>query len=285
MAVTVENLRYRYPDSKREALGGVSFSVKQGEFFALLGPNGGGKSTLFAILSSRLTADSGQVTVLGGAPAKARPRLGVVFQNPSLDNKLTVRENMELHAALYCVAPDLALLERFGVADLAGALAGSLSGGQKRRVELAKALQHKPDLLLLDEPSTGLDPAARKTLWELLLELDVTLLVTTHLMDEADRCDRLAILHEGRLVAEGAPDALKSEVGGDVITIDSPAPDRLLAALPGAQLVGGQVRLEKPQGHVLIPQLVEAHPGLITSVSLSKPTLEDVFIHHTGRRL
>jgi ABC-2 type transport system ATP-binding protein len=296
LAVIVDQVRYRYADGKRDALQNVSFAVEKGESFALLGPNGGGKTTLFKLLTGQDLPLSGTLSILGLAPERARAKLGVVFQNPSLDNKLTVRENMELQGALYGLSGArlarrvTGLLERYDVADRASDLAGSLSGGLKRRVELAKCLLHEPEVLLLDEPSTGLDPAARLTLWEHLLELGVTLIVTTHLMDEADRCRRLAILHQGKIVALGTPDSLKASIGGDVISISSPQPEAVLRGLREkfkleAVVVEGSLRLEKPAGHVFIPQLVETFPGLISSVSLSKPTLEDVFVHHAGRRL
>jgi ABC-2 type transport system ATP-binding protein len=305
--ISVQALSHSYPASakrpERRSLKEVSFEVEEGQTFGLLGPNGGGKTTLFKILSTFFPADSGRAQVYGldcAAQARqVRPLLGVVFQNPSLDKKLTVRENMVHQGHLYGVrAKPLAkrideLLGRYSLADRADDLAGTLSGGLRRRVELAKSLLHKPRLLLLDEPSTGLDPGARQALWEHLAELkkegSLSVLFTTHLMDEAERCDRLVILDEGAVAAEGAPAALKAEIGGDVIRIETPDAPALQASLRGrfqleAGIIDGSLRLERPNGHTFIPQLVEAFPGLVTSVSLAKPSLEDVFVHHTGRR-
>lgn len=306
-SVSVENLKHSYPArggrAARESLKGVSFSVEEGQTFGLLGPNGGGKTTLFKILATFFPPDSGRAQVYGmdcaENPRGVRPLLGVVFQNPSLDNKLTVRENLVHQGHLYGVkGTNLArrideLLNRYNLAERAGDLAGALSGGLRRRVELAKSLLHRPRLLLLDEPSTGLDPGARQALWEHLTELKkkdgLTVLATTHLMDEAERCDRLVILDEGSVAAQGSPAELKARIGGDVISIQTADPQGLREALSRrfgleASLVDGSLRLERPGGHTFIPQLVEAFPGLISSVSLSKPSLEDVFVHHTGHR-
>ncbi len=305
--VVLEDVRHVYPAERkqpaREALKGVSLSVRAGETFGLLGPNGGGKSTLFRILSTYFPPSAGRAVVFGKdvalEPSAVRSRLGVVFQNPSVDGKLTVAENLRHQGRLYgLTGRELErrsgrLLERYGLADRRADLVGTLSGGLRRRVELAKGLLHDPELILLDEPTTGLDPGARRELWDHLGELKkerrVTLIVTTHIMDEAERCDRLALLDRGSVAAQGAPNELKSEIGGDVVSIETPDPDALARGIEkrfglSPARVGAALRLERPQGHVFIPQLVEAFPGLVSSVSLSKPTLEDVFVHHTGRR-
>lgn len=305
--VQTRGLRHVYPAKRkqpaREALKGVDLSVEEGETFGLLGPNGGGKSTLFRILSTYFAPSGGQAFVFGkdvaADPAAVRPRLGVVFQNPSVDAKLSIRENMRHQGHLYGLrGAELSrrmdkLMERYGIADRRDETVGSLSGGLRRRVELAKGLLHDPELILLDEPSTGLDPGARRELWDHLAELKkerrVTLVVTTHLMDEAERCGRLALLDRGRLAATGTPEELKREIGGDVVAIESSDADALAKGIKQhfqtePTRIGNTLRLERPKGHEFIPQVVEAFPGLITSVSLSKPSLEDVFIHHTGRR-
>lgn len=305
-AVTVEELAHTYPAKRKQAarqsLKGVSFSADEGKTFGLLGPNGGGKTTLFKILSTFFPPTSGRAEVFGLdvtlAASKIRPRIGVVFQNPSLDGKLTVRENMTHQGHLYglsgaALSKRIAeMLEVYKLSERADDLAGGLSGGLKRRVDLAKGLLHRPELLLLDEPSTGLDPGARKALWDHIGELKKegkTILVTTHLMEEADKCDRLVLLDSGKIAAAGTPDSLKAEIGGDVISIQSGDLPLLAKGLKERFQVtpvelDGTLRLEQKAGHTFIPRLVEAFPGLVTSVSVSKPSLEDVFVHHTGRR-
>ncbi|MBI3077459.1 MAG: ATP-binding cassette domain-containing protein [Deltaproteobacteria bacterium] len=302
LAVEVEGLSHRY--GTREALGGVSFAVSEGEVFGLLGPNGGGKTTLFKILATLMVATGGSVRVFGQEvarkPRAVRSRLGVVFQQPSLDRKLTVSENLRHHGHLYGLRGRAlggraqAVLDRMGLGDRAGDLVETLSGGLCRRAELAKALLHRPDLLLLDEPSTGLDPGARRDFNDHLLYLrgqeGVTILLTTHILEEADRCDRVGILHQGRLVATGTPEELKGRVGGDVVVIRSRAPEGLRGKLRerfGCEpvLVEGTLRVERPRGHEFVREVVEAFPGEVESVTFGRPTLEDVFIHLTGRRL
>ena len=293
--LVVETLTHRY--GERTALDNVSFQVAKGEIFGLLGPNGGGKTTLFRVLCTLMEPTGGRA-LMDGKPID-RHRIGVVFQSPSLDRKLTVLENLRHQGHLYGLhGPSLAarmteLLRRFGLSDRANELVEKLSGGLRRRVELAKGLLHQPELLLLDEPSTGLDPLARRELGDYLDALrendGVTALLTTHLMEEADRCDRLALLDRGRLVALDRPAALKERVGGDVISISAQEPERLREeiqkrfGLP-ATIVDRALRIERPRAHEFIPDLVEAFPGAIDSVSVGKPTLEDAFIHLTGHR-
>jgi ABC-2 type transport system ATP-binding protein len=300
-AVQVRDLAHSY--GSRKALGGVTFDVRKGEFFAFLGPNGGGKTTLFRILSTSITASAGEAHIFGldvrTEAAAVRRRIGVVFQNPSLDKKLTVVENLRHHGHLYGLRGSALsgriqeMLERLAVSDRADSIVETLSGGLQRRVELAKGLLHRPDVLILDEPSTGLDPGARRDLWlylEKLREKDgVTILVTTHLIDEADRCDRVLILNQGMIVAVNTPNALKEEIGGDVIVIHSSEPEKLrdrIAETFGIKpvLLHGKVRVEKESGHQFVSQIVDAFSGMIDSVTLSKPTLEDVFIARTGHR-
>jgi len=300
-AVEVAGLEYRY--GERIALAGISFRVEPGEIFGLLGPNGGGKTTLFRILSTLLPYRTGEVEVFGRELAMnrgdIRELIGVVFQHPSLDPKLTVSENLRHHGHLYGVSgPELArrmqaALARLGLAERARDYVESLSGGLQRRVELAKGLLTNPKLLILDEPSTGLDPGGRRDLWQYLRRLrddeGATILVTTHLMDEAESCDRLVILDRGRIVSEGTPESLKRKIGGDVITIRTAEPDKLADAIferfhEKPALVDGSLRLEKAEGHVFVRRLVEAFPDLIEGISLDKPTLEDVFVHETGHR-
>ena len=300
-AIRIDELSHRYRE--REALRAVSFDVRRGEIFSLLGPNGSGKTTLFRILCTLLRPTAGRARILGfdleQAPAQVRRRIGVVFQSPSIDGKLTVAENLRHHGRLYGIgSEDLkermgVTMQRLGVADRAGDRVDTLSGGLQRRVELAKGLLPKPDVLLLDEPSTGLDPAARRELGRYLEELrdrdQVTVVLTTHYLEEAERSDRVAILHQGRLVSIGNPDALKASVGGDVVVIHADDTQGLRDKIRerfGIETaeVDGTLRVERPRGHELLRDLIEAFPGEIKSVTFGKPTLEDVFIHLTGDR-
>ena len=300
-AIVIENLRHEYGD--RAALSGVSFDVRPAEIFGLLGPNGSGKTTMFRILSTLMTPTSGRAGIAGfdvaASPANVRRQIGVVFQAQSIDVKLSAYENLWHIGHLYGMRGSALkarvneMLERVALADRANEKAETFSGGMQRRLELAKGLLHRPSVLLLDEPTTGLDPGARIDLWQYLKVLrnqeGVTVLVTTHLMEEAERCDRLAILSEGRLVALGTPAELKSEIGGDVILLESSNPEALAEKMRAhfnvaPQVLDGRVRLEREAGHKFITEVVEAFPGEIHSVSVSKPTLEDVFIDRTGHR-
>ncbi len=301
-AICVQNLSYRYGD--RQALAEVSLEIAAGEIFIFLGPNGGGKSTLFRLLSTLLSLQTGEAEILGfdlrRQVAAIRERIGVVFQSPSVDRKLTVGENLLHQGHLYGLSgAELtrrrqAMLERFRLTDRVRDRVETLSGGLRRRVELAKGLLHHPQLLLLDEPSTGLDPAARSDMWNYLRQLreqdGVTIVLTTHLLEEADNADRIAILDRGKLVAIDSPDALRSTVGGDAVTIQTAEPERIAEGIHArlgatASVIDGAVRLEIPDGHQWIARIVEAFPGQIDAITLGKPTLEDVFIDRTGHRL
>jgi ABC-2 type transport system ATP-binding protein len=300
-AISVRGLCHSY--GTRPALDRLDFDVTDGLVFGLLGPNGGGKTTLFRILATLLPVQQGTIDLLGidvaREPARVRAQIGVTFQSPSLDRKLTVRENLSTQGYLYGLSgSQLAaridtLLARLGLADRAGDRVESLSGGLARRVEIAKGLLHDPRVLLLDEPSTGLDPGARLDLWRYLhmlqQEAGVTVLVTTHLMEEAERCDRLGILDSGRMVALGTPAELRNSIGGDCLTIQSAAPGELARRIGErfqipSRAVGGQVRIETQRGHEFVGRLMEAFGSEISSVSLGKPTLEDVFVERTGHR-
>ncbi len=299
LPIHVEDLSHRYAD--RLALDSVSLHVRPGEVFALLGPNGGGKTTLFRVLCTMLRPTAGRAAILGcnviEQPDLVRQMIGVVFQSPSLDGKLTVRENLLHQGHLYGLAGRPLrtrideLLTRFRIADRNGHRIETLSGGLARRVDLIRGLLHRPRVLLLDEPSSGLDPQAR---WEFRQHLDLarqeqdlSVLMTTHFMDEADHCDRVAILDRGHLVVTGSPADLKQALAGDCLTVETDDPTALAENIArqfqiAATLTDGRVRIEHAQAHTLIRDLVEAFPDAVRSVALNRPSLEEVFIHHTG---
>ncbi len=298
--IRIENLEFSYKTKK--VLNGLSLEIPDGTVFGMLGPNGSGKTTLFRILSTMLAPQKGSVTWLGydlaREAAAVRATLGVVFQYPSLDPQLTIEENLKCQGALYGLggkelqAKIEDRLKKLGVWDRRTSKARELSGGLKRRVELAKALIHEPQVLLLDEPSTGLDPRARAELWNFLLELNrekkTTMLVTTHLMEEAEKCSRLVIMDEGRVIAQGTPSELKSGLGVGSIWIETEE----LADLDSAIQKRFQIKpvrvptglkLNHAEPHRLIADLIEAFPGKMDSVAFHKPSLEDVFLQKTGR--
>lgn len=299
--VQVESLVHEY--GARRALAGVTFDVAEGECFGLLGPNGGGKTTLFRVLTTLLPPTGGRARICGHDVTRerdaARATMGVVFQSPSLDLYLTVQENLLHGGHLYGMqGPELRarideVLGRLGLTDRRNDLVKKLSGGMRRRAEIAKGLLHRPRVLILDEPSTGLDPAARRELWQFLQELrgegGVTILVTTHFMDEADRCDRIAILDRGSIVACGRPGDLKRRIGGDCITMTGrnvvSLRDRIAEQVGcPATVLNGAIRIETSDAAPLVARLMESFGADVESVTLSKPTLEDVFVHETGRR-
>jgi ABC-2 type transport system ATP-binding protein len=299
--ISARHVSYRYGD--RLAVDDLSLEVAKGEVFAFLGPNGSGKTTLFRLLSTLIPLQQGDVSIFGHdlrrETTAVRCHLGVVFQSPSLDKKLTVAENLGHQGRLYGLSTsDLEarrdeLLGAVGLTDRARDLVETLSGGMRRRVELAKSMLHRPRLLLLDEPSTGLDPGARSDLWKYLRQVrereGTTIVLTTHLLDEADRADRIAIMHQGKLVALDSPDALRAALGGDAITIKTERPDQLAAGIRDrfqceVKIIDGAVRLEQADGHQWIARLVEAFPADIQTITLGKPTLDDVFIARTGHR-
>ena len=295
--IKVENLSYAY--GTRRALADVTFSISQGEVFGFLGPNGSGKTTLFKILSTLIPVDQAAVNILGhelGSELQSvRQYLGVVFQHPSLDLKLTVTENLRHHGHLYKLSGKTLKqriqesLDQFELTDRAHERVETLSGGLQRRVELAKATLHRPKLLLLDEPSSGLDPGARRSFRAYLAGLQgTTVVLTTHILDDAEACDRVGILNAGKLVAIGTPDELKRQVSGDIVIIDSPVPEQLAPKISqrfgyAAAMIEGLLRIECHNGHEFVRDVVAAFPTEIRFVRFGKPTLEDVFIKLTGR--
>ena len=299
--VEASNVSFRY--GQQEALQNVSFSVERNQICGLLGPNGGGKTTLFRILCTLLVPDQGEARVAGvdvkDNPREVRRLIGVVFQSNSLDLELTSEENLFHQGRLYGLRGGglnrrvETLMARFGLESRKRDLVRTLSGGLRRRLELAKGLLHSPQILILDEPTSGLDPGARLDFWQhlktLRAEEGITILFTTHLMEEAERCDHLVILSGGQVVANGTPAALKEKIGGDVIVIRTPDPESL-RGLIGEQfacapkVVDGTLRLERPRGYELAAKIMESYPQQIEAVSVGKPTLEDVFVHETGHR-
>ena len=294
----------------RRALDALSFAVEARQIFGLLGPNGSGKTTLFRILSTLMVPSGGAARIAGFDVARdareVRARTGIVFQARSVDLKLTVEENLMHQGHLYGLSGKGLrrrmdeVLERVMLRDRAKDFVETLSGGMQRRVELAKGLIHSPSVLLLDEPSTGLDPGARIDLWQYLRTLrdedGVAVLVTTHLMEEAERCDRLAILNAGKLVALGRPTELREAIGGDVVTLETRGSReaRALALRIGDHFggrfggeptaLGASVRMEHEQGHRFVTEVIGAFPGEIEGIRVQRPSLEDVFIQRTGHR-
>lgn len=298
-AISVRGVQHRYGD--RAALQGVDLQVESGQIFALLGPNGSGKTTLFRLISTLMPLQTGQITVAGADvndPLAVRARIGIVFQSPSLDKKLTVDENIACQAALYGLSGQALrqrrdeVLKSLGLEDRRSEFCEKLSGGLKRRVELAKGMLHRPQVLLLDEPSTGLDPGARLDLWEVLRSMaaeGMTILLTTHLLEEAEKADRLAILAEGKVIAEGTPDALQAELGEGLVTVVSDDPESTekiirdqMGLMP--QRVQQQVRIHSSSPAALVPQLAERLGDSARSITVGRPGLEDVFIAKTGHR-
>jgi ABC-2 type transport system ATP-binding protein len=299
----VQGLSRRF--GARTALDDVSFDVAPGELFGLLGPNGAGKTTAFRLLAGLLPAHAGTLALDGQAVSAAdtryRARLGVVFQEASLDLKLTARENLRLGAALYDVPRALAArrideaLALMALGDRADEAASTYSGGMRRRIEIARVLLHEPSLLLLDEPGRGVDPEALRRIWDEITALAATrgtaVIVTTHQPEEAERCQRIAILDGGRVAATGTPDELRSHVAGDVVRVRGDRPDELRATIAArlglaGRVVDGDVVVEAPRGHEVVPRIAELFPaGRLAAIATSRPTLADVFAKLTGKGL
>jgi ABC-2 type transport system ATP-binding protein len=301
-AIAAEQLVKRYGDI--EAVRGLDLSVTPGEIFGFLGPNGAGKSTTISMLCTLLRPTSGRAAVAGfdvlREPGAVRAQIGLVFQDPSLDEQLTARENLDFHAFLYDVPRTIRtqriheVLEMVELADRANSKVNTFSGGMKRRLEIARGILHSPEVLFLDEPTRGLDPQTRRHIWDYLRELrrreGITIFMTTHYMDEAEFCDRIAIIDMGRIVALGTPDELKARVGGDVITIATT--DNVASAAELASKFGltpaadnGTLRVEVSDGAAMIPRLVRELSAQVTTVTLRRPSLDDVFLKLTGRAI
>jgi ABC-2 type transport system ATP-binding protein len=298
--IEIDRLTHRY--GERVALDELTLAIGPGECFAILGPNGGGKTTLFRVLSTLLRPQTGTLRIAGldlvEHAREIRARLGIVFQAPSLDKKLRVGENLWCQGRLYGLSNNVirersaALLQRLGVAERANDRVETLSGGLKRRVEIAKALLHEPTILLLDEPSTGLDPLARRELWTQVRELQqtagITVVFTTHFLDEADRADRVAILDAGKLVALDKPSTLRAAIASESLAIETDDPAALATSISEifqlpARVIDAAVRIEATDAHRWVERLVETFPDRINGLHLGKATLEDVFIARTGK--
>ncbi|MBI5252769.1 MAG: ATP-binding cassette domain-containing protein [Desulfomonile tiedjei] len=292
------------------ALNSVNLEIQKGELFGLLGPNGAGKTTLISILSTILPATSGSASVCGydvrREQSAVRKCIGIVFQDPSLDDDLTGDENLDFHGRLYglnAVLRRQRIGEVLKLVDLENRrhdLVKTYSGGMRRRLEIARGLMHRPEVLFLDEPTLGLDPQARRNIWDYIRDLKacfgMTVILTTHYMDEADQlCSRIAVIDRGEIVALDSPDELKAGLGGDVLELeviqdDKEFTDRLLA-MDGVHNIGFEdqrIVLRVNHGEAVIPKVFEIAQGLgvaINSVSMRKPNLEDVFIQLTGREM
>jgi ABC-2 type transport system ATP-binding protein len=300
-AIIARGLTKRF--GELEAVKGIDLDVRRGEIFGFLGPNGAGKSTTINILCTLMRPTAGQASVAGfdvdRQPADVRASIGLVFQDPSLDIQLTARENLEFHAFIYSVpsaerAQRIAqVLEMVELSDRANSIVMTFSGGMKRRLEIARGMLHTPEVLFLDEPTIGLDPQTRRHIWTYLRGLreqaGVTLFMTTH-MDEAEECDRIAIIDGGRMVALGTPSELKALVGGDVVTVATA--DNVTAAAEIKRLFelepvvdDGSIRIEVQDGAGFVPRLVRETSVPVTSVSFRRPSLDDVFLKLTGHAI
>ncbi len=301
-SVTVQALVKRY--GAVTAVNGIDLEVAPGEIFGFLGPNGAGKSTTIAILCTLVRATEGRATVAGidvaRHPDEVRSRIGLVFQDPSLDNQLTARENLSFHAMVYGVprgqrrgriADALAMVD---LTDRADARVMTFSGGMKRRLEVARGILHAPQVLFLDEPTQGLDPQTRARLWDHLRDIrartGLTIFMTTHYMEEAEWCDRIAIIDHGSIVGLGTPEELKSQVGGDVVVVQTG--DNLRAAREIEERLGqtavadgDSLRIEVPNGAEFIPRLIPSLSMGVSSVAVRRPSLDDVFLKLTGRAI
>ena len=300
--IQVTGLTKKYEDL--EAVRSVSFEVSPGEIFGFLGPNGAGKSTTINILCTLLHQTSGSARVAGydvdAEQLEVRRRIGLVFQDTTLDEYLTAEENLRFHAELYGV-PRASIPGRVeqimgmvGLWDRRDSLVRTFSGGMKRRLEIARGLLHSPRVLFLDEPTVGLDPQTREHIWSYIGELrnkeDITIFMTTHYMDEAEYCDRIAIIDNGEIVVSGTPDELKAMVGKDRLSIQTEDDEAAIAALRDrfkvdASVSEGAVAFHVPNGETFVPRLFKELGVGIKAVSLARPSLDDVFMTFTGRTI
>lgn len=305
--ISVQDLKKYYKDVK--AVDGVSFDVEEGEIFGFLGPNGAGKTTTIKMLVTLLRPTEGTATVAGNdlitSPDKVRSQIGIVFQEPALDDRLTGKENLDFHARMYGMKRQQRedrireVLEIVGLEDKANTLIKNYSGGMKRRLEIARGLMHYPKVLFLDEPTIGLDPQTRRSIWEYVKLLNekekITIFLTTHYMDEADfLCSRVAIIDHGKILVTDRPSNLKSKIGSDVITVGCPEMNACSEAIKSQEWVDsvkvheGGVTIGVREAEKRLPSLIrlsEERGFSINSLDIRKPTLEDVFLYYTGRKM
>jgi ABC-2 type transport system ATP-binding protein len=301
-AIEVRGLIKRYDEI--EAVKGIDLTIPRGEIFGFLGPNGAGKSTTISVLCTLLRPTSGTASVAGfdvdRYPSAVRQRIGLVFQDPSLDDQLTARENLNFHAMAYGVpraerAQRIeAALRMVDLSDRAGSQVKTFSGGMKRRLEIARGVIHSPEVLFLDEPTIGLDPQTRARVWEHLRQIHrqsaLTVFMTTHYMEEAEWCDRIAIIDHGLIVAQGTPEELKSQVGGDVVVVSTEDDGRAVQEIWDAFQIEasrgeGEVRVEVADGAEFVPRLINALGMPVRTVTVRRPSLDDVFLKLTGRAI
>jgi ABC-2 type transport system ATP-binding protein len=298
-AIAVRDLVKNYDEVR--AVRGVNFEVATGEVFGFLGPNGAGKTTTINMLCTLAKPTSGEAKVAGHDVVHERDdvrrNIGLVFQDPTLDGYLTAKQNLRLHAELYGVESELVMprmqqvMEMVGLWERRDSVVGTFSGGMRRRLEIARGLMHSPRVLFLDEPTIGLDPQTRRSIWSYIRELkereEITIFMTTHYMDEAEWCDRIAIMDHGKIVALDAPETLKAQVGTDRVTIHTDDDESAIAALRErfeieARISEGAVSFGVPSGEQFVPRLFTESGIPIRSVSVSRPTLDDVFMSYTG---
>jgi ABC-2 type transport system ATP-binding protein len=299
VAINVSGLVKDYGDV--HAVRGIDFSVDEGEMFGFLGPNGAGKSTTIKILCTLADPTAGSASVAGHDVVSERSRvrrsIGLVFQDPTLDLYLTARQNLSFHGELYGVSKAALrrriddVLEMVGLADRRDDKVQTFSGGMKRRLEIGRGLLHSPRVLFLDEPTIGLDPQTRASIWEYVALLreaeDITVFMTTHYMDEAEHCDRIAIMNEGRLAVIDSPDALKSSIGNDRVQFRTEDDERAIAEVRErfgleAAMHNGMLTIQVPHGAEFVPRLFDGLSVPITMVTVTRPSLDDVFMTYTG---
>jgi ABC-2 type transport system ATP-binding protein len=298
-AIIVRQLDKRFGEV--HAVRGVDFEVATGEVFGFLGPNGAGKTTTINMLCTLAKPTSGTASVAGHDVVSERDdvrrNIGLVFQDPTLDGYLTAAQNLKLHAELYGVQSDLVkprmqqVMTMVGLWDRKDTEVATFSGGMRRRLEIARGLMHSPRVLFLDEPTIGLDPQTRRSIWTYIRELkereEITIFMTTHYMDEAEWCDRIAIMDHGQIVALDSPEALKAQIGKDRVSIHTEDDDAAIAALRDrfgldARVAEGAVTFGVPAGEEFVPRLFAELGIPIKAVSVSRPTLDDVFMSYTG---